>query len=549
MASPSRSPSTHALADAFVRGDDPATNLASLTKSLSDGSLLLPDLVQTLGKHLTSEEGVDRTRATDLLAECVRQLGADLVLVPAQAKSLCTFFRDRLQDFHSVGPSLIGLLALWTNHYRAGEDDQDDEDDEEVLQDAGAGAGAGAGDGLDAADAGSVVRMMWAKLHVPAMAQKQRQSCFELLNFFLDRPALVGAGGGLSSLGSDLVLGIKEAMWAEKDPRCLLASLRALSRAIVCLDDEALTTSEASDNVVEDLFNVTACYFPITFTPPPNDPFGIKREDLISALRAVFSSTPRMAPNVVPLLLEKLGSTVDAAKLDALQTLEHCLPIYGLEGVLRFLDELAEQIWQEAAHNQDPRVVVAALSAARRLTALVASRGAGGLLAVAAAGGAGGAAAGAAGNVEDGGVAMRMGSKASLPPGWRELSGPLLDRSCKELSSAPDSLVGRASGKVVVAMSAAGSDAATRVVLAQAIPVLLKVCAMALDIGGGGGGTGGAGAGPGAGDQKATIAGGEAALDTLVSLVEVVDPELDFPAGQHPMQPFAGALCAIFQKA
>lgn len=36
---------------------------------------------------------------------------------------------------------------------------------------------------------------------------------------------------------------------------------------------------------VQDLFDITFCYFPITFTPPPDDPYGISSDDLIVALR------------------------------------------------------------------------------------------------------------------------------------------------------------------------------------------------------------------------------------------------------------------------
>jgi len=35
----------------------------------------------------------------------------------------------------------------------------------------------------------------------------------------------------------------------------------------------------------QELFDVTFCYFPITFTPPKDDPYGITSEDLILSLR------------------------------------------------------------------------------------------------------------------------------------------------------------------------------------------------------------------------------------------------------------------------
>ncbi len=38
---------------------------------------------------------------------------------------------------------------------------------------------------------------------------------------------------------------------------------------------------------MQDFFNITFCYFPITFRPPPNDPYGITSEDLKATLRYV----------------------------------------------------------------------------------------------------------------------------------------------------------------------------------------------------------------------------------------------------------------------
>lgn len=40
-----------------------------------------------------------------------------------------------------------------------------------------------------------------------------------------------------------------------------------------------------ADLEFQDLFDITFCYFPITFTPPPDDPYGITSDDLVLALR------------------------------------------------------------------------------------------------------------------------------------------------------------------------------------------------------------------------------------------------------------------------
>lgn len=58
---------------------------------------------------------------------------------------------------------------------------------------------------------------------------------------------------------------------------------------------------EVCDEQAEALFDVTACYFPITFTPPPNDPYGIKPHMLSNALQDVL--TGRYAPRLTYSLL------------------------------------------------------------------------------------------------------------------------------------------------------------------------------------------------------------------------------------------------------
>ena len=35
---------------------------------------------------------------------------------------------------------------------------------------------------------------------------------------------------------------------------------------------------------MQDYFDITFCYFPITFRPPPNDPYGISADNLKDSL-------------------------------------------------------------------------------------------------------------------------------------------------------------------------------------------------------------------------------------------------------------------------
>lgn len=67
---------------------------------------------------------------------------------------------------------------------------------------------------------------------------------------------------------------------------------------------------ESLDANLEELFDVVACYFPISFSPPPNNVHGITRQDLADALEGTLTCTPLFAPLFIPMLVEKLSSTL-----------------------------------------------------------------------------------------------------------------------------------------------------------------------------------------------------------------------------------------------
>jgi hypothetical protein len=56
----------------------------------------------------------------------------------------------------------------------------------------------------------------------------------------------------------------------------------------------------------ERIFNIMACYFPITFNPPPNDPHGITPTMLIQSLKHALCDDTHVASFVIPFLLDQL---------------------------------------------------------------------------------------------------------------------------------------------------------------------------------------------------------------------------------------------------
>ncbi|KAI6008968.1 Dos2-interacting transcription regulator of RNA-Pol-II-domain-containing protein [Pisolithus marmoratus] len=136
----------------------------------------------------------------------------------------------------------------------------------------------------------------------------------------------------LKAMGDQFVSGYATLASGEKDPRNLTV---AFAIALVILTEFDISKH------VEDYFDITFCYFPITFRPPPNDPYGISADDLESSLLPCLSATPAFGHLGVPLFLEKLTTGSPVTKRDTLRAMSLCLPAYG-SSVAR---EFGPKIW------------------------------------------------------------------------------------------------------------------------------------------------------------------------------------------------------------
>ena len=79
---------------------------------------------------------------------------------------------------------------------------------------------------------------------------------------------------------------------------------------------QVASAKSSLDDNKEELFDVIACYFPISFSPPPNNVHGIARQDLAAALQHALTCTPLFAPFFIPMLVEKLSSSLRSVLLD-----------------------------------------------------------------------------------------------------------------------------------------------------------------------------------------------------------------------------------------
>lgn len=140
----------------------------------------------------------------------------------------------------------------------------------------------------------------------------------------------------------------------EKDPRNLMVVFSILKVPMTEWDVGA---------DAQDLFDAVFNYFPITFRPPPDDPYGITAQDLKDRLKECISSNAEFAPYSFPALLDKLDSTSMNTKRDVLQTITASVTEYGPRTVSLYSITLWDSLKFEILNVQQEDLADEALAA------------------------------------------------------------------------------------------------------------------------------------------------------------------------------------------
>ena len=324
------------------------------------------------------------------------------------------------------------------------------------------------------------------------------------------------------------------------------------------------------------MFQCTACYFPITFSAPPNDPHGITRGMLVGALRGVFACTVDMAPFVMPALLEKLASSTHAAKLDALQTFVACVapralttaqrvnlatPVavdsrarrnalggaYNVAALVPFLADLRDTLRGEILGTFDASLFFART---RDLLAGVDERPERGGV---------GTGERREGDDEDqsevtewafralrctaalisreavhgGAVARGAGTRgAGETMAFRGFVVHLVQACIDDVLAAPDTLNGRAGACILHELSCASCFAYKYVLGATVKPLLELLASFECT----------------SGAATANVPLHAAVIETLAMLVGACNDQIDYPSGGHPLEPYAAGLLDSFLR-
>ncbi|KAJ9107913.1 hypothetical protein QFC19_002656 [Naganishia cerealis] len=295
---------------------------AELVHAVEEGQVGLLEVVRALGEYITSTEDDVRRKGVALLADVVSNTSKDRINRQA-TQVLAGFFTDKLDDHESVPFALQALVAL------------------AKLPTFGSGESVKA--------YRSVVENVKMRSHV----QSTRYWVFSLIDTLMAHHR-----DALKKMGDDFVVSYVKIAEGEKDPRNLMLAF-SIMRVVLIEFDPYLH--------LEDLFDIVFCYFPITFRPPPDDPYGITSDDLKMALRKCMASTPRFAPLAMPVFLEKLAPSLGASKRDVLQSLTACIPVYGQQAIQGYASDLWDNLKTEIFYSPDAQIESDALETFRAM--------------------------------------------------------------------------------------------------------------------------------------------------------------------------------------
>ncbi|KAL4916665.1 RNAPII transcription regulator C-terminal-domain-containing protein [Aspergillus aurantiobrunneus] len=245
----------------------------------------LVEIVQSLGEYINDEDPLLRGKAVSYLTAVIKALPSKF-LTRQQIQVLTTFYCDRIEDAGAVaGLETLQKLDRFTKEM-----------------------------------AEELAKALFENFStLQSRAQSQRFQVYQLLNEMMSNHRTV-----LHEMGDTSLVGTVDLMTGEKDPRNLMLVFSILKVIMVEWD---------ISNHVEVLFDSVYNYFPITFRPPPNDPYGITAQDLKDRLQDCISSTSQFSPHAIPALLDKLDSTSQNVKKDALNALIACINSYNPDTV------------------------------------------------------------------------------------------------------------------------------------------------------------------------------------------------------------------------
>ncbi|TKW30689.2 hypothetical protein SEVIR_2G056300v4 [Setaria viridis] len=295
--------------EAYVDVSRPAAqhsaSVDALAALVNKDKLTLFDLVSKMEMYLTTTDHIVRSRGILLLGEILSRISVKWLDVNT-ITTLSEFFISRLSDWQAIRGALVGCLAL-------------------LHRKQGVGC-------IVIADVKRIVESFLQNVQVQSLAAADRKLCFQILSCILDRyPEVV------KTMDGEQLYWICEAIDEEKDPECLKLSFHVVEVVMKLFPDP----SGLAAQFASEFFEILSKYFPVYFTHGVGDDLNATRDDLSRALMHAFCSTPYFEPFAIPLLLDKLSSSLPLAKIESLKYLDNCIRFYGTDRMVRH----ASAVW------------------------------------------------------------------------------------------------------------------------------------------------------------------------------------------------------------
>ncbi|XP_048516354.1 MMS19 nucleotide excision repair protein homolog isoform X2 [Athalia rosae] len=285
------------LTTAFKNDNDLIKECQDIASDIEKGEIKLLAFVEELGPFLTDKNVTSRAQGTLALSTTLMQLPKNF-LNETELNFVTTFLCDRMKDNFEVIPAVLqGVLAIVQMSH--------------LPQDSPS----------------RLFSVMFQHIHCQSQLQPNRRIIYLIFQTLLETRA-----DDLRSMGPDFIYGVISAMDGERDPRNLMLLFKILPKFIKGFPLGHLT---------EEMFEVIACYFPIDFNASASEGgHAVTREDLAYSLAPCLYAIPEFAEFCLPLIIERLDSSLKLAKLDSLYLLRNGAFTFGPTRLQPHLDEL-----------------------------------------------------------------------------------------------------------------------------------------------------------------------------------------------------------------